>query len=151
MLEGTRSPARFAGWLLLGAFCSGCPQLLIAQGVKTAASIMADDRSVAQQTADVELKSQIEQALLAGSATVAGSVNVDVFIGRVMLTGIVGDTDQRRIAARTARSIAGEHDVYDDIEIGSGGTLKSAAEDVAVDRLQFVTRLTRYGTSWALS
>src|SRR5262249_17210474 len=123
MLVPMRSPIRSL-WhaslaALLGLLASGCPQMLIVHGAKMAAGIIADDRSIEQQTADANLKGQIEQGLLAESTSLAASVNVDVFIGRVMLTGVVVDEGQRRDAVATGRNIAGAHEVYDDIAMGS--------------------------------
>jgi osmotically-inducible protein OsmY len=122
-----------AGLLAVGVLCAGCPAMLITTGATTAAGILADDRSLAEQTSDLGLKEQIERALVDESATLAGSVNVDVFLGRVMLTGVVADERDRLTAARIARRIAGEREVHDDIEIGTGG-VASAAENVAANK-----------------
>jgi osmotically-inducible protein OsmY len=122
-----------AGAILLGVLCAGCPQLLITKGVTTAASIIADDRSLAQQTADMELEARIERALVDESAAAAAHVNVDVFLGRVMLTGVADDAT-RWIAARTARRIAREGEVWDDVEIGTGGDVADTAEEAAANK-----------------
>jgi osmotically-inducible protein OsmY len=152
MLDPVRSPFPRSRSLwhaalaaLLGLLASGCPAMLIAQGAKAAAGIVADNRSIAQQTADVGLKGQIEQALLSQSTSLAASVNVDVFIGRVMLTGVVPDGESRWTAVRIARSIAGEHEVYDDIEIGASGGISSAAEDAVTNKTLGVNLLAGEG------
>jgi len=124
--------AAFAAVLAL--FCAGCPQMLVAKGVSTAAGIVADDRSLSEQTADFELKSQIEQGLLTQSAALAARVNVDVFLGRVMLTGVVAAADSRWMAVRTARQIAGDREVYDDIEVRPDGSLTDAAANTAANK-----------------
>jgi osmotically-inducible protein OsmY len=144
-LQPSRPLRHAACAALLGLLATGCPQMLIAQGAKMAAGIVADDRSIAQQTADVGLKGQIEQALLSASTSLAASVNVDVFIGRVMLTGVVPDSDARWTAVRTARSLAGEHEVYDDIEIGTPGGLSSAAGDAVTNKTLGVNLLAGEG------
>jgi osmotically-inducible protein OsmY len=120
--------------VLLGALASGCPAMAITMGAKTAASIIADDRSLAQQTADLELKTQIEQGLVNESAALAGRVNVDVFGGRVMLTGIVPNDADRWRAVRVARDAAGGGLVYDDLAVLAGGGVGEMATDVAINK-----------------
>src|SRR5262245_17836867 len=134
MREAPRSLRHAALAALVGVLASGCPQMMIAQGVKTAAGIIADDRSIGQQTADTEMKLKIEQALVSESASLAASVNVDVFLGRVMLTGVVTDGAKRWTAVRIARGIAGDQEIYDDIEIGARGDLTTAAEEAAINK-----------------
>ncbi len=110
--------------------CTGCPPMLIATGASTAASILVDDRSMAQQTSDLQTKAGIEQALASDSATLAGEVNVDVFLGRVMLTGVVDSERSRRRAADVARGASGGAEVFDDIAIGDPSIDQSAANMV---------------------
>ena len=128
---------RLAGCLVGAAsfavIASGCPTMAITMGAKTAASIIADDRSMSQQAADLELKGQIERALLDDSSALA-AVNVDVFLGRTMLTGVVPDEAMRSTASRIARRIAGDRIVYDDIEIGTGRGLGNTADDAVINK-----------------
>ena len=131
--------------LALAVLCAGCPQMLIAKGVTTAAGIIADDRSLSQQSADLELKGQIEQALLNESAALAANVNVDVFLGRVMLTGVLTDDAARWTASRLARQVAGQHEVYDDIEVRPGGSLTDAVANVAANKALGVNLLANEG------
>ena len=113
--------------------CAGCPQMLIVSGATTAVGMIADDRSMSQQTADIELKAGIEQALASESAALAASVNVDTFLGRVMLTGVVPDDESRWRAARIARQSASGHEVFDDIEV-SQGSLTDTVADAAINK-----------------
>jgi osmotically-inducible protein OsmY len=116
--------------------------MAITMGAKTAASIIADDRSLSQQSSDLELKGQIERALIDESSAIAERVNVDVFIGRVMLTGLVPDEAARSTAARIARRVAG--DAYDDIEIGPS-SLTGTAEEAATNETLGVNLLAGEG------
>jgi len=108
--------------------------MLIVKGATTAAGMIADDRSLSQQTADIELKAGIEQALASESTALAASVNVDTFLGRVMLTGVVPDDDSRWRAARIARQSASGYEVFDDIEVRPGGSLTDTLEDDATNK-----------------
>ena len=113
---------------------AGCPQMLIVQGATTAAGMIADDRSMSQQTADIELKAGIEQALASESTALAARVNVDTFLGRVMLTGVVPDDESRWRAARIARQSASGYEVFDDIEVRAGGSLTDTLADDATNK-----------------
>lgn len=113
---------------------AGCPQMLIVKGATTAAGMIADDRSLSQQTADIELKAGIEQAIASESTALAASVNVDTFLGRVMLTGVVPDDESRWRAARITRQRASGYEVFDDIEVRPGGSLTDAVADAATNK-----------------
>ena len=115
-------------------WCAGCPQMAITTAATTAASALVDDRSLEQQGSDLDLKAHIEQQLLADAPAVASRVNVDVYRGRVMLTGAVGRRSQRRTALAVARNVAGGNEIYDDIVVASGGGLANAAGDFAINK-----------------
>jgi osmotically-inducible protein OsmY len=132
--NGTTPWPAIAVSALVLTWCAGCPQMAITTAATTAASALVDDRSLAQQGSDLDLKAHIEQQLLADAPAVASRVNVDVYRGRVMLTGVVGKRSQRRTALAAARTVAGDHEIYDDIEVAPGGGLADAAGDFAVNK-----------------
>jgi osmotically-inducible protein OsmY len=123
-----------AGSALVLGYCTGCPQMAITTAATTAASAMVDDRSWAQQASDLDLKAHIEQALLDQSPKLASRVNVDVYLGRVMLTGVVPRWSDRRTAVDLARDVAGDHELFDEIQIASGDGLEDMAGDYAVNK-----------------
>jgi osmotically-inducible protein OsmY len=131
---------RWHAWLglVVGAlalpWCAGCPQMAITTAATTAASALVDDRSIEQQGADLDLKARIEQQLLADAPALASSVNVDVYLGRVMLTGVVPRWSDRRKAVALARSVAVDGEVFDDIEVATGGGLGDMAGDFALNK-----------------
>src|SRR5262245_42470126 len=84
-------------------WCTGCPQMAITTAATTAASALVDDRSMAQQGADLDLKARIEKELLADAPSLAEAIDVDVYLGRVMLTGVVTRPSSRRWPCRGAR------------------------------------------------
>src|SRR5262245_61483095 len=85
-------------------WCTGCPQMAITTAATTAVSAIVDDRSLAQQGSDLDLKAHIEQQMLSEAPRVASRVNVDVYLGRVMLTGVFAGRSERRTAL--ARQVA---------------------------------------------
>ena len=123
-------------WLVVGLalFCAGCPQMAIMTGATTAAGIVADDRSPDQQAVDLGLKGDIEKAFLNNAPDLAAKVNVNVYLQRVMLTGVVPDESARWNAVRIARQATGGLMLYDDLEVAAGNTLVDTAEDAAINK-----------------
>jgi len=129
---------------LAATLCTGCSAMLIATGASTAASILVDNRSMAQQASDLQTKAAIEQALTTNSATLAAEVDVDVFLGRVMLTGVVDSGRARWKATEIARGAAGGAEVFDDITIGDPGIDQTAA-NIAANKALGVNLLAQEG------
>jgi osmotically-inducible protein OsmY len=115
-------------------WCTGCPQMAITTAATTAASAVVDDRSLAQQGSDLDVKARIEQQLLAQAPDLASHVNVDVYLGRVMLTGVVSRRSKRRTAVRLASDAAPDHELFDDIEVAQGDGFADLAGDFAVNK-----------------
>lgn len=129
----TRFPALLLAALLL-PWCTGCPQMLITTAATEAASSLTDDRSMEQQASDLDLKASIDKALLGESASLAEAVSVDVYLGHVMLTGMVPTWDERRRALELARGAAGGAEIYDDIQVAGADGLGDRASDFAVNK-----------------
>lgn len=115
-------------------WCTGCPQMLITTAATEAASSIADDRSMEQQASDLDLKASIDKALLGQSTSLAEAVSVDVYLGHVMLTGVVPSWDQRRLAVELTRGVAGGAEIYDDIQVAGPDGVGDRASDFAVDK-----------------
>jgi osmotically-inducible protein OsmY len=119
---------------LAAVWCTGCPQMAIVTGATAVAGAAADDRTLEQQAADLETKAGIEKALIEGNATLASQVNVDVYLGHVMLTGVVPDWGARRAALDVAREAAPYHPIFDDIEVATGGGIADSATNFATNK-----------------
>lgn len=119
---------------LAAVWCTACPQMLIATGATTAASAIVDDRSLEQQAADLQLKAEIDRGFLSDAPALASEINVDVYLGRVMLTGVVGDWADRRTAVTIAREVASDHEIFDDIEVATGGGIADSAANFAANK-----------------
>ncbi|MCW5890633.1 MAG: BON domain-containing protein [bacterium] len=114
-------------------WCTGCPQMAITTAATEAASSLADDRSMEQQAADLDTKASIDKAFLGASASLAADVDVDVYLGHVMLTGVVPTWELRRQAVELARGVAGDA-IYDDLEVAAGDGIGDRASDFAVNK-----------------
>lgn len=119
---------------LAAVWCAGCPQMAIVTGATAVAGAAADDRSLEQQAADLESKTGIEKALLSEAPALAPRVNVDVYLGRVMLTGVVADWDARRQAVEIARQAAPGDEIFDELEVATGSGIADSAADFATNK-----------------
>jgi osmotically-inducible protein OsmY len=108
--------------------------MAIVTGATAVAGAAADDRSLEQQAADLESKTGIEKALLSEAPALAPRVNVDVYLGRVMLTGVVADWDARRQAVEIARQAAPGDEIFDELEVATGSGIADSAADFATNK-----------------
>ena len=145
MTRSHASLAASAAAMLAALWCTGCPQMAIVSGAKLVESAAVDDRTLEEQAADLETKTGIEKALLDQDADLAEHVNVDVYLGHVMLTGVVPSWEGRRDAVEIARGAAPDHELFDDIEVASGGDVADAASDFATNKELGLNLLTDEG------
>jgi len=120
--------------LLAAVACAGCPQMAIVTGATDVAGAAADDRTLAQQGSDLDTKAGIEKALLSADPTLASEVNVDVYLGRIMLTGVVPSWEGRRDAVQIAYQAAPDHLLFDDIEVNTGSGIADDATNFATNK-----------------
>ena len=78
-----------------------------------------DDRSTAEQIEDNRIFSRIYVALKEKKKSLPVEVNVDVWEGRVLLTGIVDDPKDRNFAAETIQKVKGVKEVYNHLKAAS--------------------------------
>jgi osmotically-inducible protein OsmY len=132
---------------LAAVWCAGCPAMLITTGATEVASVAVDQRSLERQAADLDLKTQVEKALLQQNADLAALVNVDVYLGHVMLTGVVPSWNSRRAATDMARQAAAGSEVYDDIEVATGTGIADSAANFAANKELGINLLADEGLS----
>ena len=83
-----------------------------------------DDRSPAVQNQDNRIFSDISTALEKQKKTLREEVKIDVWEGRVLLTGILDDPKDRGIATKTARAVKGVKAVYNHLQVASKKIVK---------------------------
>lgn len=127
-----RHPRRARSWLVAGLAVLGAA--CARPGAGTTARAPAPGPSVDQQATDLEIKSEIVAALLAGAPRLAGVVNVDVDRQRVMLTGVVPSQMARTSVVVIARGVAGVQELHDDIDVAGPGAGGDAAADAAINQ-----------------
>ncbi len=135
------TPVRFAAFgtaLMTLPLLQGC--VLFAAGAAgaggSAAYTASQERTVGNAIDDTTTTTKINADLIAASATLFTSVDVNCVNGRVMLTGVVSTPEQREQAGQVARNVRGVREVINEIQIGGGGILRSADDALITSKLR---------------
>lgn len=116
--------------VLLAAAVSpgGCVPVVIG-GAVAGATVVAQERSVATAIDDSIIQGDIGKSLLEFDLDVFGKVDIEVVEGKVLLTGIVPEPQNRVDAARIAWRADDVAEVINEIEVADDNTLSDAARD----------------------
>ena len=115
-----------AGLVLAG--CSSPTMML------DAATTVAEDRSMSQVASDVGLKIDINTKLLSNKyRDLFLDVNTNVYENRVMLTGSVETTADKRRATLLVRGIKGVTKVINELQVTADGSLGDTANDLWIE------------------
>lgn len=106
--------------ILLGT--SGCVGLAVGAGA-TAGVSAYEQRSVSDQAKDIKIHSQISSSWLEYDQMLRIDLGIEVYEGRVLLTGFVKEEQRRAEAVRLAWAADGVREVYNEIQVGEGGNL----------------------------
>lgn len=106
---------------------SGCASLLIG-GAATAGVAAFEERGIKGVAADTATSTRIRAKMLERDDNMFLDVGIEVYEGRVMLTGRVPTEDMRAEAVRLAWSVADVKDVYNEIHV-SESPLSDMAND----------------------
>ena len=101
---------------------SGCAGLIVGAGA-TAGVAAYEQRSVGDQAKDIKIHTQITSAWLQYDQMFPIDFGVEVYEGRVLLTGIAKEEQKRADAVRLAWTADGVREVYNEIQVGEGGHL----------------------------
>jgi len=115
--------------LLLSFFIIGCVSPIVTTGAKTAAEQNQDDKTLRESWDDTTIKLGIKEKYFALDATLFTRIDVDVELGRVLLTGVVPFGDMRLEAVRLAWQQEGVIEVLNEISIDTGYGLDDIAKD----------------------
>ncbi len=101
---------------------SGCAGLIVGAGA-TAGVAAYEQRSVGDQAKDIKIHTQITSAWLQYDQMFPIDFGVEVYEGRVLLTGIAKEEQKRADAVRLAWTADGVREVYNEIQVGEGGNV----------------------------
>jgi len=107
---------------------AGCAPLVVG-GAAVGATVVAQDRPVKTAIADSAIQADIDKRLFEFDVDVFKRVDMEVVEGKVLLTGIVPDPQNRIDAARIAWQAEGVAEVINEIEVSDKSSLSDAARD----------------------
>ncbi len=136
-MSGERAVAilHLALWLVFGfgvaAGLSGCP-LAIVGGIGAAggAGYAANqERGAGGVASDFTIKTNIQNIWMKTDANLSPTIDVNVYEGRVLLTGTTANPERKAEAAELARSVPGVKVVYNEIEVEPNESLWDSTKD----------------------
>lgn len=117
----------FAGAALLGLALSGCAA---AVGGGAAAGVAAyQERGLEGKARDLKIEIGIAEAWLRADHTYSTRMSIEVYEGRVLLTGAVDDAQVQADAVRLAWTVNGVKEVLNEIQLTASGDLIDYARD----------------------
>ena len=115
-------------------FVYGCsPANILASGGATTMVVAEGDRSLGSVVDDATLKVNIAAKFLSADDELFLNINTTVLEGRVLLTGLVDDQENRIEAVRLVWEIEGVNEVINEIQLGNRDTLKDYANDLWIN------------------
>ena len=132
---------KFLSMLLTFFMLMGCsPTTVFTSGAKTAVKTNQDDKTLGESWDDATIKLGIKEKYFSFDATLFTKIDVEVELGRVLLTGVVPYGDMRMEAVRLAWKQEGVVEVLNEISVDTGYGL----DDIGKDKLiatQLVTKI----------
>jgi len=117
-----------AAMAAVASLLGGCVPLVVG-GAAAGATVVAQDRPVDEAFSDTAIHASIDKELLEFSTDIFQKVDISVAEGRVLLTGLVPEPQNRMDAARIAWQPDGVKEVINEIEVKDTSTLSDAARD----------------------
>ncbi len=106
------------GFILL----SGCSPVGLVFGAGAATGIAAyEERDMAVIAKDLEMSALLRARLFDKDPELAAKIGIEVYEGRILLTGVLDTESQRGVALAQAWKTGGVKDVYNEILLGSDG------------------------------
>jgi len=128
--------------LLLSFLIISCGPTLIATGAKTAVEQQSDNKTMRESWDDATIKLGIKEKYFSYDATLFTKIDVEVELGKVLLTGVVPFGDMRLEAVRLAWQQEGVLEVLNEISIDTGYGLDDIAKDKFISTQLFTKILT---------
>ncbi len=118
---------RPAALLALALTLAGCA---VAAGAGAATGVAAyQERGLEGKARDLKIELNIAEAWLRKDHTYATKMSIEVYEGRVLLTGVVDDANIRADAVRLAWTAQGVKQVLNEIQVAKGGDIIDYARD----------------------
>ncbi len=106
---------------------SGCTGAAVSAGAAVGVAAL-EERTIGTVADDTKTAAQIRLATLDKGTDYALKIGIDVFEGRVLLTGAVPTEKMRANAVNLAWKVSGVKDVINEIQVSSNGFINSARD-----------------------
>ncbi len=122
-----------AAAVLCAGLVSGCAApVVVAGAAATGAVVVAEERSTDDVVDDTGIKLAINAAWLDADPIIFSNLNTRVIEGRVLITGVVEDPQQRLEAVRIAWQVEDVREVINEIEVADPQGFSGYARDTAI-------------------
>ena len=115
--------------LILSFLIISCGPTLVTTGTKTVVEQQSDDKTMRESWDDATIKLGIKEKYFSFDATLFTKIDVEVELGKVLLTGVVPFGDMKLEAVRLAWQQEGVVEVLNEISIDTGYGLDDIAKD----------------------
>ena len=119
-----------------------CAPTILTKGTSAAVGQANDEKSLSESWDDTTIKLGIKEKYFSYDATLFTRIDVEVELGKVLLTGVVPFGDMRLEAVRLAWNQDGVVEVLNEIAIDTGYGLDDIAKDKFVSTQLFTKILT---------
>ena len=110
---------------------SGCTTAFVT-GASKAVLIEKEERSFSNFVEDTIIVAQLKNAYFSNNEKIFFNVSVEVLEGKVLLTGIVEQVDERIEATKLAWAIEGVNEVINEIQISNNESILDYADDLVI-------------------
>ena len=120
--------------MILFSFIYSCsPSGILASSGGTAMVVAEGDRSLGTVVDDATIKVNISAKFLDAGNNLFININTTVLEGRVLLTGLVNNQEERIEAIRLVWEVEGITEIINEIEIGNRESIKDYANDLWIN------------------
>jgi osmotically-inducible protein OsmY len=123
--------ARLAALLLLPTALSGCVAAAVTAGA-TAGVAASQDRGLKGATTDTGLRAEINHYWFQKDQSLFANCNLQIYEGRVLITGAVKDADTRAEAIQLAWKAKGVREIINEIQVTNEGGFGAYARDTGI-------------------
>lgn len=126
-------------FLPASVFLAGCsvmmpnPYTAPVSVVTTATEVAVDERTFDEMGEDLKVKTAILRALAGGGQDLFMAVNVDVYQGDILMTGVVKTAGDDQKAEALVKQVEGVGRVYNEMHITDGFGLRESARDQGIE------------------
>jgi osmotically-inducible protein OsmY len=126
---------RIALWLVFGfglaAEMSGCPLAIVGGlGAAGGAGYAANqERGAGGVASDFKIKTNIQNTWMKADLKLSPTIDINVYEGRVLLTGTTASSERKAEAAELARTVPGVKAVYNEIELAPNESVWDSTKD----------------------